>query len=64
MTFFLSHRRIWVRMIEEGEDTVVEMAGSSHRNRIEFEKEMEGIEKAFKEFSEMGKKENENKETL
>ena len=64
MTFFLSHRRIWVRMTEKGEDTLVEMAGSSHRNRIEFEKEMERIEKASTDFSEMGKKENKNKEKL
>ena len=47
-----------------GEDTLVEMAGSSHRNRIEFEKEMERIEKASTDFSEMGKKENKNKEKL
>jgi cytochrome c biogenesis protein len=47
MTFFLSHRRIWIRMVPRGEGTLVEMAGSSHRNRIEFEKEMERIERAF-----------------
>jgi len=64
MTFFLSHRRIWVRMIEKGEGTLVEMAGSSHRNRIEFEKEMERIEKASMDFSEMSNKENRNKEIL
>ena len=63
MTFFLSHRRIWVRMTEKGEGMRVEMAGSSHRNRIEFEKEMERIEKVSTGSSETGKK-NQHKETL
>jgi cytochrome c biogenesis protein len=49
MTFFMSHRRVWVRMMERKGETQVEMAGSSHRNRSEFDKEMDRIGKAVKE---------------
>lgn len=43
LTFFLSHRRIWVRLSPRGQDTLLEIAGSSHRNRIAFEQEFERI---------------------
>jgi len=49
MTFFMSHRRVWVRITEKKGETQVEMAGSSHRNRSEFEKEMDRIGQAAKE---------------
>jgi cytochrome c biogenesis protein len=51
MTFFLSHRRIWVRLTEKGEGTWVEIAGSSHRDRIGFEKELEKIDQGLRESS-------------
>jgi cytochrome c biogenesis protein len=49
MTFFMSHRRVWVRIMEKKRETQVEMTGSSHRNRSEFEKEMDRIGQAAKE---------------
>ena len=48
MAFFLSHRRVWVRLTEKKGDTLVEVAGSSHRNRYEFEKELERIGQTLK----------------
>jgi cytochrome c biogenesis protein len=48
MAFFMSHRRVWVRVMEKKGDTLVEVAGSSHRNRYEFEKELERIGQALK----------------
>jgi len=47
--FFLSHRRIWVRLTEEGEKTSVEIAGASHRDRAGFEKEFERMIQALRE---------------
>ena len=47
LTFFLSHRRLWVRLSPQGENTLLEFAGFSHRNRIGFEQE---FEKMFQDF--------------
>jgi cytochrome c biogenesis protein len=58
MSFFMSHRRIWVRMMEKKGETLVEMAGSSHRNRADFEKEMDRVGRSLKEPSLRGEKEN------
>ena len=52
LTFFLSHRRIWVRLTEKGGETWVEIAGSSHRDRAGFEKEFEKMIQALREESE------------
>jgi cytochrome c biogenesis protein len=49
MTFLLSHRRVWVRLTEKGGGTWVEIAGSSHRDRAGFEKELEKIEQELRE---------------
>jgi len=49
VTFFLSHRRIWARLTEKGEETWVEIAGASHRDRAGFEKEFEKIGQALRE---------------
>jgi cytochrome c biogenesis protein len=49
MTFFMSHRRIWVRMTERKGETLVEMMGTSHRNRADFEKELDRVGKSLKE---------------
>ncbi len=56
MAFFMSHRRVWVRMMEKKGETQVEIAGSSHRNRSDFEKEMDRIGQALKESVSSGKK--------
>ena len=47
--FFLSHRRIWVRLTEKGGKTWVEIAGASHRDRAGFEKEFEKMIQALRE---------------
>ena len=49
MTFFMSHRRIWVRMMEKKGETEVEVAGSSHRNRADFEKELDRVSRSLRE---------------
>jgi cytochrome c biogenesis protein len=51
LTFFMAHRRIWLRLTPEGEKTSVALAGSSHRNQAGFEKEFDRIERALKEKS-------------
>lgn len=58
MTFFMSHRRIWVRIMEKRGETLVEMAGSSHRNRVDFEKELDRVGRSLREPSLRGEKEN------
>jgi cytochrome c biogenesis protein len=58
MTFFMSHRRIWVRMTEKKGGTLVEMAGSSHRNRAEFEKQLDRVSRSLRESSLRREKEN------
>jgi cytochrome c biogenesis protein len=49
VAFFLSHRRIWVRLTEKGGKTWVEIAGASHRDRAGFEKEFEKMIQALRE---------------
>jgi cytochrome c biogenesis protein len=49
LTFLLSHRRVWVRLTEKAGKTWVEIAGSSHRDRAGFEKELEKICQALRE---------------
>jgi cytochrome c biogenesis protein len=49
LTFFRSHRRLWVRLSAKGGDTLVEIGGSSHRNRIGFEQEFAKMVRAFEE---------------
>jgi cytochrome c biogenesis protein len=58
MTFFMSHRRIWVRMTEKKGGALVEMAGSSHRNRAEFEKQLDRVSRSLRESSLRREKEN------
>jgi len=49
LVFFLSHRRIWARVTERERQTLVELAGSSHRDQVGFEKEFEKIGQIFQE---------------
>ena len=51
MAFFLSHRRVWVRLTEKEGGTLVEIAAASHRTRTGFEKEFEKISQALREKS-------------
>jgi cytochrome c biogenesis protein len=49
LTFFLSHRRLFGRLTNRGEDTLLELAGSGHRNRIGFEQEFERMFRTLRE---------------
>jgi cytochrome c biogenesis protein len=35
--FFMSHRRIWIRLKEEKNSTILTIASSANKNRIAFE---------------------------
>ncbi len=48
LTFFMAHRRVWLKLTPEGEKTSVTLAGSSHKNQAGFEKEFDRIEQALK----------------
>jgi cytochrome c biogenesis protein len=48
LAFFLSHRRLWVRLSRQGQETLLEFAGSTHRNRIGFEQEFEKMFQVFR----------------
>ncbi|MBI4496122.1 MAG: cytochrome c biogenesis protein ResB [Deltaproteobacteria bacterium] len=39
LAFFLSHRRVWVKLSPRGEGTRVEVGGSTHRDRLGFGRE-------------------------
>ena len=62
LAFFMAHRRVWVRLTEKKGGTLVEIAGSSHRDRFEFEKELEKIEQALQGLFPKGEKELKKRE--
>jgi cytochrome c biogenesis protein len=39
VTFFLSHKRMWVRVLKRGTKTVIEIAGTTNKNPVGLEKE-------------------------
>jgi cytochrome c biogenesis protein len=41
--FFSSHRRVWVRLREEGGATAVVLAGNANKNRESFAEEFERL---------------------
>jgi cytochrome c biogenesis protein len=41
--FFSSHRRVWVRLREEGGATAVALAGNANKNRESFTEEFERL---------------------
>jgi len=47
LTFFVVHRRVWLRLTENRGETLVEMAGSSNRDRLAFEKECTALEQVL-----------------
>ena len=49
MAFFLSHRRVWIKLTENPGGTRVEMAGASHRDHAGFKKEFEKMDQAMQE---------------
>ncbi len=54
VTFFVSHRRIWVILKPDGKEVEVALAGSTNRNLIAFEKEFQKILNTIRD--ELGKK--------
>lgn len=45
VAFFMSHRRIWVRLLEEKGNTRVIIGASANKNRYAFEKKIDKLEK-------------------
>jgi len=39
LSFYFSHKKIWVRLSSQDNITVLEIAGTSHKNRSGFDKE-------------------------
>lgn len=48
VAFFLSHRRIWVVLVPNGEKTLVKIGGSAHRNQPAFEIFFDELKKSLK----------------
>jgi cytochrome c biogenesis protein len=45
--FFMSHRRIWIFVTNDGKKTTIQVSGMSNKNKIGFERELEGIYEKF-----------------
>jgi cytochrome c biogenesis protein len=55
MTFFMSHKRMWVRVLEQGEKVKIEVAGNTNKNPVGLQKErLLLIAKLQKEFHKKG----------
>ncbi|MCK5544046.1 MAG: cytochrome c biogenesis protein ResB [Desulfobulbaceae bacterium] len=47
IVFFLSHRRVWVHIAEDGEQTRILVCGSVNKNKIDFEKNFQKLIEQF-----------------
>lgn len=47
IVFFLSHRRVWVHIAEDGEQTRILVCGSTNKNKIDFEKNFQKLIEQF-----------------
>lgn len=45
--FFMSHRRIWIFVSNDGKNTTIQVSGMSNKNKIGFERDLEGIYEKF-----------------
>jgi len=43
VTFFMSHRKIWVRLSGEGSGTRISVAGTANKNPVGFQRELENL---------------------
>lgn len=43
VTFFMSHRRVWIRIVPREKTTVVSLAGSANKNPVGLERELERL---------------------
>jgi len=48
VAFFTSHRKIWVRLSEEKEGTRISVAGTSNKNPVGLQRELENLTSEFK----------------
>ena len=48
MTFFMSHKRIWVRILAKGEKVNIEVAGTTNKNPVGLQKEVLNLITKFK----------------
>ena len=49
VTFFMSHRRIWVRVLSEKDGRVIHIAGTASKNPVGLERELEHLSNKLKE---------------
>lgn len=54
ITFFLSHKRMWVRVLKEGANARIEVAGTTNKNPVGLQSELHHLIKSFQ--NEFGKK--------
>ncbi|MCF8128480.1 MAG: cytochrome c biogenesis protein ResB, partial [Deltaproteobacteria bacterium] len=40
VSFFLSHKRMWVRVLKKGGKSIIEIAGTTNKNPVGLEKEL------------------------
>ena len=45
--FYMSHRRIWIFVANDGKKTTILVSGMSNKNKIGFEKDLEVIYNKF-----------------
>jgi len=50
ITFFMSHRRIWVRVAPSGKATQVSLAGSASKNPVGLERELEHLTRSLEQY--------------
>jgi cytochrome c biogenesis protein len=49
LTFFFSHRRLWIRIMKVGNKLELMMAGTASKNRLAFEKEFQRLKAKIQE---------------
>jgi cytochrome c biogenesis protein len=49
VTFFMSHRRIWVRVLSEKDGSVIHIAGTASKNPVGLERELGHLSNKLKE---------------
>jgi cytochrome c biogenesis protein len=47
LSFYLSHKRIWIKLSVENDEPIMEVGGRSYKDRSGFEKELGRLETVF-----------------
>jgi len=55
--FYVAHRKVWIKVEEEGEQVLLQVTGMSNRNPVAFEQEFEDLEQQIKDAYEHASKE-------